>query len=61
MLAEPNGFRHPVLEAHHAVFPVTDMIPHHLVKHSGPQINGIEIHIERIYGPISMVIHDDGA
>ncbi len=61
MLTQPNRNWRSILESHHAVLPISNMITQHLSKYSLTEIESIEIHVKCIYKTIAVIINDDGA
>lgn len=61
MLAEPNGLRLSIKEADHSMLPVPYMVINRLPKDRRSMVIRIEIHVECINGPTTVVVDDDTA
>jgi len=61
MLTEPNRNRSSILEAHHTVLPIPNMIPKQLTIYIISQVESVKIHIESINKTVAMVVDDDSA
>lgn len=60
VLREPHVGRLAVLEAHHRVLPVADVVADQLTQHGRAVVEGVEVHVEGIDLAIPLVVDDDG-
>ena len=60
VLAEPHRLRYSILKSDHVVLPVSHMVPNYLAENGVAEIEGIEVHVEGIYQPRTVIIYDDG-
>jgi hypothetical protein len=61
MLTEPDGNGDSFLESHHAMLPISNMIPQELPQNNGSVVESVEVHIISIDKSASMVIDNDSA
>jgi hypothetical protein len=61
MLTEPDGDGDSFLESHHAVLPISNMIPKELPQNNGSVVESVEVHIISIDKSASMVVDNDSA
>jgi hypothetical protein len=61
MLTEPDGNGDSFLESHHAMLPISNMIPQELPQNNGSVVESVEVHIISIDKSVSMVIDNDSA
>jgi hypothetical protein len=61
MLTEPDGDGDSFLESHHAVLPISNMIPKELPQNNGSVVESVEVHIISINKSASMVIDNNSA
>lgn len=58
MLTEEHGFRLPVLEPHHHMFPIADMIAPAYVKHLVAKVVAVEEVVKGVHDAMPLVNHD---
>ena len=59
VLAVPDSLRHSILESDHIMFPVANVISNFLSKNRRTLIVRVEVHIECVDIPTSVIVHDD--